>query len=273
MKKSRKIGLLYAFFVPLFSLMYFIASSCFGEIFYINGTESELDIIDSFYFSVITFTTLGYGDIYPAGGVGKLLVSFQVLSGILLLGLFLNGLSLDRNNEFSKLEKQKDQEKELKQRNRLRKVLEQHVLLLFDVFTSPGPFRWDMHAKNARSFDVLEEDIKDAMALVRKGGGNKFGVVNVACLLSTSDQQYDTMVSLNSVAALVSNECLEVWTSWVSNVRYLKQEYEKASKLQEGKRKENDVIGCWPTLNDLTSQLEELIKNGLEIIEGLDVLD
>ena len=41
--------------------------------------------IDSFYFSVITISTVGYGDFAPQTAIGKLFTSFYVLCG---LGLF-----------------------------------------------------------------------------------------------------------------------------------------------------------------------------------------
>ncbi len=41
-----------------------------------------LIIIDSFHYSVVTATTLGYGDVYPKSALAKLVVDFQVLSSL-----------------------------------------------------------------------------------------------------------------------------------------------------------------------------------------------
>ena len=38
--------------------------------------------IDSLYFSVITLTTVGYGDVYPVTGIGKFLSSIIAIIGI-----------------------------------------------------------------------------------------------------------------------------------------------------------------------------------------------
>ncbi len=39
-----------------------------------------------FYFSVVTLTTLGYGDVLPVSAVGQLLVVLEVCLGYLMLG-------------------------------------------------------------------------------------------------------------------------------------------------------------------------------------------
>jgi len=52
----------------------------------------KFDWIDSFYFSVITLTTIGYGDITPKTDVGKLFTVFYVIIGISIIGAFINAL-------------------------------------------------------------------------------------------------------------------------------------------------------------------------------------
>ncbi len=55
---------------------------------YVGGDKAtNLSFIDSLYFSTITFTTLGYGDILPISWIGKLLVMSEVLLGFSMLGL------------------------------------------------------------------------------------------------------------------------------------------------------------------------------------------
>jgi hypothetical protein len=44
---------------------------------------------DYLYFSVVTFTTLGYGDIHPTGVVGEVVVCLEVASGLVMFGLLL----------------------------------------------------------------------------------------------------------------------------------------------------------------------------------------
>ncbi|AYA68604.1 two pore domain potassium channel family protein [Acinetobacter sp. WCHA55] len=47
----------------------------------------------AFYFSLITITTLGYGDIVPSNDATRILASGLALFGIVLTGLFLNSLA------------------------------------------------------------------------------------------------------------------------------------------------------------------------------------
>jgi hypothetical protein len=45
------------------------------------------------YFSAITITTLGYGDIAPITSVARILVAIEAISGVVLIGLFLNSVA------------------------------------------------------------------------------------------------------------------------------------------------------------------------------------
>lgn len=45
---------------------------------------------DYFYFSIVSFTTVGFGDITPVTVLQKILVGFEVLSGYVMLGMLIN---------------------------------------------------------------------------------------------------------------------------------------------------------------------------------------
>jgi len=59
-----------------------------GVVFY--HIVEKLNWIDSLYFSVITLTTVGYGDITPHTNLGKIFTVFYVLIGIAIIGTFAN---------------------------------------------------------------------------------------------------------------------------------------------------------------------------------------
>ena len=49
----------------------------------------KLSLIDSYYFLVTTATTVGYGDFSPQTAFGKFLITFYMIVGISIIGLFL----------------------------------------------------------------------------------------------------------------------------------------------------------------------------------------
>lgn len=64
----------------------------------IGGSDTlEGKYIRMLYFSTVTITTLGYGDIAPVNNRGRILVSIQSVLGIVFIGLFLNSLATRRN--------------------------------------------------------------------------------------------------------------------------------------------------------------------------------
>lgn len=67
---------------------------------------------DTLYFSVVTFTTLGYGDILPLG-LGRLMAGATAMSGLLLAALFIGKLSSERQSTLLTLLYTSDVEKRL----------------------------------------------------------------------------------------------------------------------------------------------------------------
>lgn len=47
------------------------------------------ELLWGLYFSIITFTTIGYGDLYPVGAWAKILVGIESLGGAILIALFI----------------------------------------------------------------------------------------------------------------------------------------------------------------------------------------
>ena len=76
----------YSFIVVVFSALYRLADQLsYSTNFIVHGEARSLSFIESLYFSIVTMSTLGYGDIVPVSNTIMALVSVQVFIGVLLL--------------------------------------------------------------------------------------------------------------------------------------------------------------------------------------------
>lgn len=128
-------ALLYLVNIIFFTLMYW----CFFDNAF-KDIES-LSPLQTLYFSVITVTTLGYGDITPDLNSNGLLLTIisQVSSGILLIGLFLNSIAQklsDIKDEKTQKEERKEEKILLsKQMALFKPIIEDHLKILSEIYS------------------------------------------------------------------------------------------------------------------------------------------
>jgi len=77
--------LIYFIFTFIFGVLYYLFDSV--EIKYSAGTGA-FHLLDYIYFSAITFTTIGYGDLIPRDGAGQVLVFIEACSELIFFPVF-----------------------------------------------------------------------------------------------------------------------------------------------------------------------------------------
>ena len=79
-----RVGLLAVVCIAIFAFAYYFLQSDLDI-----GSASELSLPDALYFSVVVFTTLGFGDIAPETQITRLFVAIEVIMGYITLGLLM----------------------------------------------------------------------------------------------------------------------------------------------------------------------------------------
>ncbi len=69
-----------------------VATQIEADAFLNQVTSEPPELADQLYFSFVTLTTLGYGDIVPINALAKLIVMLSSLSGVLYLAVFISAL-------------------------------------------------------------------------------------------------------------------------------------------------------------------------------------
>jgi voltage-gated potassium channel len=91
-RMSRLLVPAFAFFT-FYSLLVIIFASIYrvldrlapGQHFIVENQQASLQFTDSLYFSIVTLSTVGYGDIAPASDLVRVIVALQIICGVLLL--------------------------------------------------------------------------------------------------------------------------------------------------------------------------------------------
>lgn len=213
---------------------------------------------DATYFSVVTATTLGFGDISPTNFVAKWLVSGQVISSVLLVGLFLNSLSFAQSERIRQNERSLDQDR----KEGVRDGLDRHISLLIEALKTSNPHIWDKHARHCAPLVTYKLYMNELSSSLKKES-YELDPLRIKILLECADQMYDTFVSLLSVAADISPDYLMRWSSIVSNVRNLRNQYVETIKIEP-------FNGEWPATSSISLQLQEILSGALFLSEPIN---
>jgi hypothetical protein len=67
----------------LWTLAYWLVAELIPNAFAFNGADKSLEGFNGFYFSFITLSTVGYGDITPVAKVARMLAAMEAMTGLL----------------------------------------------------------------------------------------------------------------------------------------------------------------------------------------------
>lgn len=98
--------MLYIVLIPIFALIYWALPD--GQFRIPDGSGTNFG--SWLYYSIVTITTLGFGDYTPAHGWAQWVTAIEVMCGLLTLGFFLNAVGsmkseIDVNSEIEKQRK------------------------------------------------------------------------------------------------------------------------------------------------------------------------
>lgn len=118
---------------------YFILLTLFSGVYWILPPGSfgttQPDFLDCLYFSTVTITTLGYGDVLPVTDLARALVISEVVLGVLVAGSFLNACSISLSQKISESERRAAREAEslASFHARKQKLLDHDSILSYDM--------------------------------------------------------------------------------------------------------------------------------------------
>lgn len=166
-QKPMVYGLSYLGLIPIFAILYAVIPYEF-----LNLGNHAKDPFTYFYFSAVTITTLGYGDVLPVGSFTQVLVAIESIFGITLIGLFLNALSHKHGLEVQEQEKRAQEARELsndiRQFSAFNRLVEMHIhrYLTYTIpVTSKIPDRKDGELNEEFSFNDMQDMFKPTLRL------------------------------------------------------------------------------------------------------------
>ena len=83
----------------------------------ITGETTFRSFLDALYWSTVTLTTVGYGDLCPVTDLGRIISMLSALFGIAVIALPSGIITASYLDELHKIERQKEREKKLKEQN------------------------------------------------------------------------------------------------------------------------------------------------------------
>ena len=154
------IFLLYLVVILIFALIYW-ALPC-------SSFERDLTPSESIYLSVITITTLGYGDITPVDRAGMYITALESIIGILIIGVFINSawksysdrIEMEQSRKIRESLKESNKNNLLAYFSYLKSVVDEYRHINYEITT---PIAARDGGQEKFNFDFKFSDLKDML--------------------------------------------------------------------------------------------------------------
>ena len=94
LKGKVSFGVVYLMLIPVFAVIYDLLPEG-----YIAYSQLDDNILTNLYYSAVTITTLGFGDVTPLNEAAAVLVGAEAVLGVVVAGLFINQVALRKQEE------------------------------------------------------------------------------------------------------------------------------------------------------------------------------
>ena len=200
---------LYSVTIIFFSIVYYLLPDSYFHIPNIKPGNTELTYTDSFYFSVVTISSLGFGEIFPISSESKLLVSLEVIIGLTLMGLFVNSIFLNL---------------ESKRKVSIKKAMLRH-LGIFVMWSETDIL------KNKSDWYLSDSYMEDLSSRLKKVG--KLNNLSSNFLKSFAKREVSSIEALLPVAAELGPDHLLYWNAIVNQLKGLTEKEECKKNYEE----------------------------------------
>lgn len=247
------------------------AVAYFGRDGYVDPEHGQMSILDAFYYSTVSITTTGYGDIRPVSDEARLLTTVVVTPARVLFLILLVGTTLEILAERSR---------EAYRRARWRRRLKDHTIVcgygvkgrsavrtLIDKGTSPDRIVAIEPNAEARALATSDGVVAIAGDAAKQDVLIEAGVQDASALIVAPDRD-DTAVLITLTARELNAE-----VTVVASVR----EEENVHLLHQGGADavitSSGAAGRLLGLSTETPQVTEVMEDLLTVGEGLDIAE
>jgi len=173
-----------------------------------NRSEKEESpfpsILHSFWFVIVTITTVGYGDVYPTTPAGKLVGAATILNGIIVLAMPIGVVGANFSNEYYRVLDEKKRRARMKHRLDSMRELEAEQDALIRQQLSQVESSEQLEAAEQQRVATAQQGLKDAARLIEESWSPLPDVLredlllelrNVLMRLFSSDNMTHTMAT------------------------------------------------------------------------------